>query len=61
MKAFLVLFSMSIISLAGLFWVFSEPQNIMQQIYFAVKCSTTMIWMYTIHSIWIRYTNSKGK
>jgi hypothetical protein len=33
----------------------------MQQIYFAVKCSTTMIWMYTIHSIWIRYTNSKGK
>ena len=61
MKAFLVLFSMSIISLAGLFWVFSEPQNIMQQIYFAVKCSTTMIWMYTIHSIWIRYTNSNGK
>lgn len=61
MKTFLVLFSMSIITLAGLFWVFSEPQNIMQQIYFAVKCSTTMIWMYTIHSIWIRYTNSKGK
>ena len=61
MKLFLVLFSMFIISLAGLLWVFSEPQNIMQQIYFAVKCSTTMIWMYTTHSIWIRYTNSKGK
>lgn len=61
MKLFLVILSMLIISLAGLSWVFSEPQNIMQQIYFAVKCSTTMIWIYTIHSIWIRYTNSKGK
>lgn len=61
MKLFLALFSMLVISLAGLSWVFSEPQNIMQQIYFAVKCSTTMIWMYTIHSIWIRYVASKGK
>lgn len=61
MKLFLALFSMFFITIAGLFWVFSEPANIMQQIYFAVKCSTTMIWMYTIHSIWIRYTNSKGK
>lgn len=61
MKLFLALFSMLVISLAGLSWVFSEPQNIMQQIYFAVKCSTTMIWMYTIHSISVRYTNSKGK
>lgn len=61
MRLFLALFSMLVISLAGLSWVFSEPQYIMQQIYFAVKCSTTMIWMYTIHSIWIRYTNSKGK
>lgn len=61
MKLFLVILSMLIISLAGLSWVFSEPQNIMQQIYFAVKCSTTMIWMYTIHSIWIRYVASKDK
>ena len=61
MKLFLALLSMLIISLTGLSWVFSEPANIMQQIYFAVKCSTSMIWMYTIHSIWIRYTNSKGK
>lgn len=61
MKLFLVILAMLSISLAGLSWVLSEPQNIMQQIYFAVKCSTTMIWMYTIHSIWIRYTISKGK
>ena len=61
MKLFLVILSVLTISMAGLSWVFSEPQNIMQQIYFAVKCSTTMIWMYTIHSIWIRYAASKGK
>lgn len=61
MKLFLVILSVLTISMAGLSWVFSEPQNIMQQIYFAVKCSTTMIWMYTIHSIWFRYKNSKDK
>ena len=61
MKLFLVILAMLSISLAGLSWVISEPQNIMQQIYFAVKCSTTMIWAYTIHSIWIRYVASKDK
>lgn len=61
MKLLYVIITLFVITAAGLMWVASEPENIMQQIYFAVKCATTMIWIYTVHSVWSRYDNSRTK
>ena len=40
-----------LISIIGIAWVISTPDNVMQQIYYAVYTSTSFVWVYVMYHI----------